>query len=154
MTVDGGQLIEQIKDAFRGVDPPAASALMNNHCEECIETSWAFSQKRWDDLAADVGSYQETALLTPDAWRYYLPTIMIWCLRDAEIVDALVDNTAYQLMPPSAPQKEWFERRSHGFTDGQRRAIASFLTWCHEQWSVFDPAREAHAYWSRLEDAG
>ena len=93
MTVDGGQLIEQIKDAFRGVDPPAASALMNNHCEECIETSWAFSQKRWEDLAADVGSYQETALLTPDAWRYYLPTIMIWCLRDTEIVDALVDNT-------------------------------------------------------------
>jgi hypothetical protein len=154
MPVDSGQLIGEIKDAFRGTEPPSAAALMNNHCEECAETSWAFSQKGWEDLASDVGSYQETALLTPDAWRYYLPTIMIWCLRDTDVVDALVDNTANQLTPPSVPYTEWFERRRHGFTDSQRRVIASFLEWCYEQWSAHDPSREAHTYWSRSGDAG
>ena len=154
MTVDGDQLIEQIKATFRGVEPPPASTLMNSHCEECIETSWAFSQKRWEDLANDVGSYQETALLTPEAWRYYLPTIMIWCLRDTKIVDALVDNTVHQLTPPSEPDKKWFEQRNRGFTGSQRRAIVIFLEWCREQWSAFDPAQNAQKYWSRLEDAG
>jgi hypothetical protein len=154
MTVDRGQLIDQIKEAFRGREPPSASSLMNSHCEECVETSWAFSKKRWDELADDVGSYQETALLTAEAWRYYLPTIMIWCLRDTEIVHALVDNTVYQLTPPSAPEKERFVQRNHGFTDRQRKTIVAFLEWCRAQWSAYDPAQQAHAFWNRLEDAG
>lgn len=149
MTTDGGQVIEQVKAAFHETKAPPAAALMNGHCEECIETSWAFSQKRWDDLASEVGTYEETSLLTPEAWCYYLPTIMIWCIRDTTIVDVLLDNTVLQLTPPADPKDGWFEKRRGGFTSHQRRSIVAFLEWCRERWSGLssDDTMAAREFW-------
>lgn len=145
--MDEAQLIDQIHAAFAGVEPPSAKELLNSHCEECVETSWTFSQKRWEDRALDVGQYEETCLLTPAAWRYYLPTVLIWCVRDTKAVDALVDSTIHQLTPGPGGPDQWLRERTDGYNTAQQCAIAAFLEWCCERWPEDEDAPVALRFW-------
>ncbi len=125
--------IDQVEAAFKDVPLPSKEALTNHHCCECLETSQAFGAKSWQEVSlADLLSGRETALLTVAAWRYYLPSVMIWCVREPRAVDVILDNLVFQLTPPD-PQvewaRQWFEPRTSGFQREQRRAIASFLEW-------------------------
>jgi hypothetical protein len=73
------------------------------------------------------------ALLTPVAWRYYLPAILRWCAREPVAVDVLLDNSVYQLERPEIEaypgQRRYFEERATGSTDRQRAAVVAFLEW-------------------------
>lgn len=127
-------VVQEIETAFSETSLPPEAMLMNNHCWECIETSRLFwnaprSFATWQEAVRRAGARVEAALLTPQAWRYYLPALMIWCVRDTEEVDVLVDNLVNELTPPAGAGNEWFAPRARGFTTEQRRAICSFLAW-------------------------
>jgi hypothetical protein len=135
--MEAPQLIDEVSIAFRGTALPPATALLNEHCNECIETSRVFwdtpnSFIAWESAAERRGAYVEAALLTPEAWRYYLPALLIWCVRDTGQVDALLNNLAHELTPRADSGRDWFEPRSIGFSPEQRCAIVTFLEWYRE----------------------
>jgi hypothetical protein len=154
-------MVREIENAFSGTVLPAAAALMNNHCSECVETSRLFWNEQesfvtWQEAARRPGSYVESALLTAEAWRYYLPALMIWCVRDTESVNVLLDNLVHGLTPPATSDRAWFAPRSVGFTSQQRLAIAAFLRWDRDreraEWASIgadppDDAASALDYW-------
>ena len=137
-------ILERVEAAFTGVAKPPHEALMNHHCCECLETSEAIAGAAWQAVTLEqLLAGRETALLTIEAWRYYLPAVIAWSVRDPKAVDVIADNLVHQLTPPGedGALAEWFEPRARGFTPDQRAAIVAFLLWYAE--------REA-ADWSRI----
>ncbi len=151
---DVQQVIDQLTAAFSDVAQPAADALMNHHCCECLETSSAFGGKPWADISLDnLLAGRETALLTAEAWRYYLPAMIIWCIRAPDTVDVIQDNLVYQLEPPhteGGSVREWFEERAVGFNQEQRNAIVAYLEWYRSReeadWAALGGKPPDHVY--------
>jgi hypothetical protein len=134
VTPDTDQILHDLAAAFPAEPVPPKDALLNTHCCECVEVSEAFGYKRWPDVSLDdLRAGGETALLTPVAWRYYLPAVIAWCIREPETVDVIQDNLVFQLAPPppDGPSglHEWFRQRMDGFTELQRRTIVGYLSW-------------------------
>jgi len=154
---DTEELVRQIVAAFASTPHPAREALANNHCCECVEVSRAYAGKPWTQIALeDILAGRETALLTAAAWRYYLPAMLIWCLREPDAVDVLADNLVYQLEPPDGEHgvSEWFGERAVGFSESQRAAVVAYLDWYRERdearWAGSAPPRHVYralAYW-------
>ena len=159
---DAGETIRQIEAAFAEVPYPGPEALFNGHCCECADVSASYAGKRWTEIALeDVLAGRETCLLSPAAWRYYLPALMIWCIRAPETVDVIHDNLVYQLEPPDDRRgvPEWFHARARGFSREQRSAIAAYLDWSRERdeilWKGTEPPRHVYhalAYWAADKD--
>jgi hypothetical protein len=130
-------IIVQVHAAFKDVTLPSREALWNNHCCECSETSAAFGAKPWLEISLEeLLSGRETALLSEAAWRYYLPSMIIWCICATEVVDVIQDNLVYQLAPPETQEEwawQWFKPRASGFNREQRQAIVAFLNWYQER---------------------
>ena len=157
-TRSADEIVEQITVAFASTARPAPEALRNDHCCECAETADAYGGLPWTEISLpDVLRGRETALLSAAAWRYYLPALMIWCIRAPDVVDVIQDNLVYQLEPPAAGRgvPEWFAERSPGFSDAQRAAIVAYLDWYREReeavWPAGDGPRHVYnalEYWS------
>lgn len=151
-------VVRLIGRAFSGMPYPGREALSNDHCCECAEVSAAYAGKRWTDISLDdVLAGRETALLSSAAWRYYLPAVMIWCIRAPDVVDVIQDNLVYQLEPPAEGRgvPQWFEERATGFSEEQRGAVAAYLHWYRERdedrGAGAEPPRHvdnALAYWT------
>lgn len=145
-------VLERVAAAFAGVPRPAEEALINRHCCECLETSEALGGSAWQEVSLEqLLAARETALLTVEAWRYYLPAVIAWSVREPDAVDVIADNLVMQLTPPGEDGglADWFEPRTRGFTSDQRAAIAAFLVWFAEHGGA--PAGVvdgALAYWS------
>ena len=156
---DTDEIIHLIDRAFAHVPQPAAEALINRHCCECLETSEAYGGKPWTEITLDdVLAGRETSLLTAAAWRYYLPAIITWCIRAPVAVDVIQDTLVFQLEPPANGQgvPEWFNERAVGFSEDQRAAIVAFLHWSREReeadWAGAEPPRHVYnalAFWTR-----
>ncbi|MGH7542665.1 MAG: DUF6714 family protein [Gemmatimonadota bacterium] len=168
--MDDRTVLERVEAAFAAVPRPPDGALVNRHCCECLETSEAFARAPWREVTlAQLLAGRETALLTVEAWRYYLPAVIAWSVKDPKAVDVIADNLVYQLTPPGDPTPpgldagalaEWFEPRSRGFTPAQREAVVAFLEWFAEReegdWArigATPPGRSdrALAWWSSPE---
>jgi hypothetical protein len=132
---DPEALVRQVSAAFPVEPRPPQEALFNNHCDECIEVSNAFGGRPWPEISlSDLLAGGETALLTPAAWRYYVPVMITWCVREPEAVGVIGDNLVYQLEPPEpGMQDEWFEERRDGFSEGQRQTFVAYLDWYRER---------------------
>lgn len=160
--MEARRVVRAIEKAFERSHLPPAGDLIKDHCDECIETYREFwselhSFVSWREAAGRPGHCLEAALLTADAWRYYLPALIVWCVRDTTKVGALVENLVHQLTPPAPSDGEWFGARSVGFTAEQRSAIATFLEWYRAkeeaEWASIggespDDAADAIRYWS------
>jgi hypothetical protein len=136
--IDPEAVVAQVAAAFPSEPVPPQEQLLNGHCCECVEVSNAFGYKPWRSISLDdLRAGGESALLTPAAWRYYLPAVISWCVRAPESVDVIQDNLVYQLEPPEASKQnalhEWFAERVWGFTDVQRQAILGYLNWYRER---------------------
>jgi hypothetical protein len=155
---DTEEIVRQITAAFADVTYPGQEALFNHHCCECAEVSSCYVGKPWTEITLeDTLAGRETALLSPAAWRYYLPAVMVWCVRAPDVVDVIQDNLVYQLEPPDGQRgvPEWFRERATGFTGEQRSAIVAFLDWYRardaERHVGGEPPRHVYnalAYWA------
>jgi hypothetical protein len=153
-------IVDQITRAFSDVPQPDPALLFNHHCCECSDVSTALGGRPWPEIGlADLLRAREMALLSAEAWRYYLPAMLIWAVRDPVAMDVMVDNLVYQLEPPREGQgvPEWFAERAVGFSRDQRAAILAFLEWYRRReaadWAGADvqPPQHVHhaiAYWS------
>ena len=156
---DPNAVVEQVASAFPVTPVPSREALFKDHCDECMEVSNAYGGRPWPEISLqEFLAGGETALLTSTAWRYYLPTMIWWCVRDPESADVICDNLVYQLEPPKAGETdEWFWERKDGFTDAQRRAIVAYLLWYRDretaEYAALEMERPDHvdralAYWA------
>ena len=164
--IDPEALLAATVAAFPDSPGPPADTLLNTHCCECVEVSQAFGARPWRSIGLeDLLAGAETALLTPAAWRYYLPAVITWCVRAPESVDVIQDNLVYQLEPPAAsagePLRQWFEERAPGFTNAQRDVIVAYLNWYRERQEAeyadlaMEPPRHVHRaldHWARNDD--
>lgn len=127
---DSEMIAAKAAAAFSTEPVPSAEMLFKNHCDECAEVSNAFGARPWTEVALRDIVGKETALLTAAAWRYFLPAMISWCVRDPEALDPLPDFLVYQLEPPEPGKNdEWFAERKGGFSDAQREVIVAYLEW-------------------------
>lgn len=132
---DPNAIAQLVETAFPPEPRPPREVLFNNHCPECVEVSQAFGGRPWPDVSLqDLLAGGETALLTPAAWRYYLPAVIVWCVREPDVVDVIGDNLVYQLEPPEPGKTDaWFDERKDGFTAQQEAALVAYLSWYRER---------------------
>jgi hypothetical protein len=124
-------VIEAVTSAFGDVALPPSDAMVENHCIECVETWQSLCDPprtflSWQVVGGQDARPIEDVLLSLAAWRYYLPALIIWCVRDPRRADVLVDNLAHRLSRRS--EADW-AARSAGFTPEQRAAIVFYLEW-------------------------
>ncbi|MET0551656.1 MAG: DUF6714 family protein [Vicinamibacteria bacterium] len=121
-------------DAFPSEPVPPRELLYRSHCDECIDVSNAYGVRPWTAVALDDMVGKETALLSAAAWRYFLPAMITWCVREPDALDTLPDFLVYQLEPPEVGTDEgWFLERKGGFSDAQRAVIVAYLEWYRER---------------------
>ena len=111
---DPESIAGRVKAAFPDEPVPSEEALFKDHCDECIDVSNAFGRRPWTavPLCDIVG--KETALLTATAWRYFLPAMISWCVRDPEALDTLPEFLVYQLEPPEPSKTDPSKTRTAG----------------------------------------
>jgi hypothetical protein len=148
---DPETIVSLARAAFPVEPQPARDALMKYHCPECIDVSNAYGARPWPEISLDVVANNETALLTAAAWRYYLPAVITWCVRDPEVADVRCEYLVYQLEPPQPPKSdEWFAERIGGFSEEQRRVIVAYLDWYREreeaEYSLLEMPTPVHVY--------
>lgn len=126
-------IIDKIKNAFEHVPYPGDENISS------YSEVRDYDGKRWNELSLDfiVGHRSNLALLTGDAFRFYLPAYLITALLYPKEVDTLIDSLLYNLAPPdlipvsniSAYQQEVndFNSKINIFSSEEKAAIAMFV---------------------------
>jgi hypothetical protein len=120
--------IAAIEAAFP-LDPvPEVDDVRNDHCPECAELAARFSGKRWDEIAlADLARNPSASLLTPVAFRYYLPAMMLRSMEDPRALDTFPYSLVSELSPPGGKPSPDRLATYAGLTTDQATAIIAFL---------------------------
>jgi hypothetical protein len=158
--LDDTTLLAQITEAFPAEPAPPLEVLLNSHCPECEAVSELFRGTPWPEVSLhQLRLAGGITLLTPAGWRYYLPALISWSVKDPAGVDYLQDDAVYGLEPPEPTAQEElhlsFQRRAIGFTAVQRRAIVAYLEWYRgreeAEWGGTEPPQHvcrALDYWN------
>ena len=157
-TEDLRQMAEQAIEAAFPVEPlPAADQIRSEHCPECREIAARFSLRPWPELtAADLSGNPSPALLTPAAFRYYLPAMMIRSMERRRELDCFPMSLVGQLSPAGGKPSEHSRPNLTGFTPVQVFAILAFLRYFDaiESGESLENSRRVVAraikYWSGL----
>lgn len=119
-----------IARAFARAKPPPDEQIVvaePREDPECAEIAEAFQGKHWEDVSAAVIQHHADSLplLTPLAFRYYLPAYMLASLespRDDFYPDDILSFLLFDLVPPRRRSA-----RAQLFSADERRAIAAYL---------------------------
>jgi hypothetical protein len=126
---------ETTRTAFSDTPYPGDDRLVvdrSGRDPECAEIARTLRGKRWHHVSADMVRRHADALplLTPEAFRHYLPAFMLAVAHGYYDVDVARDAVLFTLTPPSRREgRRWddFRARTEQFTDRERRAIEMFL---------------------------
>lgn len=123
-----GEAKASIRTAFASSEDPSPSEIEDNHCPECRETAMRFAGRPWDQIsvATLLNPRPEISLLTPAAFRYYVPALMLACIEAPRELDVVPDSLIANLSPPNAKATGDTAERLN-FTPDQARAIVAFL---------------------------
>ncbi|WP_043648979.1 DUF6714 family protein [Chitinilyticum litopenaei] len=118
-----------MRDAILAAFPvqpfPAGEALLTDTYDD-EGTGALFARRNWDELAAAELRYTSLVFLSPAAFAYYLPALLLAALEDpgSNVVDALL---ARLLPPKNDPSRSsyacWWQR----LTPQQQHAVIAFL---------------------------
>jgi hypothetical protein len=117
-----------IRTAFASSEEPSPSQVENNHCPECQETAARFAGRPWDQIsvATLLNPRPSIGLLTPAAFKYHVPALMLACIEAPHELDVLPDSLIASLSPPDAMATGDAAERLN-FTAAQSGAIVAFL---------------------------
>ncbi|MEO8393155.1 MAG: DUF6714 family protein [Chloroflexota bacterium] len=94
--------VAQIEAAFADTPPPKAETyvIVNYACEFLTRN---FTGKHWGEITGDLLFKQRECLsyLTPEAFRFYIPSYMLAVLLHPDKVDTLMDRIVTDLAPSS-----------------------------------------------------
>ena len=124
-----------ILDAFQEVPYPGDDLLVVDNSgrdPECREIATAFRGRDWRTVSLQTlrENAEALPLLSPSAFRYYLPAYMIGCAEAYYDLDVVPDSVVFHLTPPKERmgwEWEFFWSRVQDFTAAQRHAIRLFL---------------------------
>ena len=133
----------EIRASFQLENSPS-SVVMHN-CDECVRLALDLGEKRWDQLQVDVLNYHGDSLplLSPEAFRYFLPAYLLEALRSPEGIMPM--HVMFALQPGRLRRREESQ-----FSPNEERAIRSFLQFMKaERADEFRAETErALEYWS------
>jgi hypothetical protein len=120
-----------IASAFATAPHPGDDALVIGAVDydpEYREVANAFARKHWRELSpAFVHEHRDALpLLTPAAFRFFLPAYLLACLEAEQDLDTAPLNVALSLTPP-AGETAAFAARTAAFTAAEASAICAYL---------------------------
>lgn len=152
----------KILSAWRNLQPLPAEAIgypsEGLHLERDAVTQF-FAGKSWEDISWDeLLKYKGDrsaclSFMSPEAYRYYLPSYMLVALDHYLESDVSADSAWWSLSPPTDTMLgQYWADRVAGFSRAQKEAILSFLQFMlHEHGSDYlssvENLRDAVAYW-------
>ena len=96
------QLKNDIKEAFKDLDPPESTNIALHECEECAGVRQAFANLRWQELDEDFlkENFGVIPLFSPEAFRYYLPAYLLYTLENFDDkYSEICEFTLYAITP-------------------------------------------------------
>jgi hypothetical protein len=123
--VDTTDYIERLYQAFADAPRPDRDEITPHRCDECDEVSARFSRHPARDVPHDDMLWlgDSMPLLSPKAFRYYLPRFIEFCLVTPQSsADAMIN---YNLAPSGVDLGE--RNRFAQFSDAERRAVHEFV---------------------------
>jgi hypothetical protein len=141
-------LILQIESAFPDAPPPPYDRGLDHLLPE---DAAVFRRTRWRTIVSARLPHDAVYFLADEAYRYYLPALMVTALRWPRRAGNLRDSTLSSLLAPrpSDPERAAFSTRMDAFTLEQRQAILAFLVHLDVPGSI-DPraSRARRRYWN------
>jgi hypothetical protein len=128
------QVKDQIREAFPATrfDGPITAC----DCEECTHIREELRHKRWDEISTGfLDSTCSPMLLTPEAFRAFLPAYLLRALDDLSWHSVVVHFTVHSLCPDRSNQNGQGERlsqRARLMDSSQTEAIREFLLFVQE----------------------
>ena len=128
-------LVEQIANCFP-TQPLSAETLITNcghgqGCDECSEIAAFFSGKQWSQISAREYRLHSgaTALMTQEAFNYFMSGWMTVSILDRATADVIPDNLIHTM----AGQSEFSTQRTHLFYESlslkQLHCVSQFIEW-------------------------
>jgi hypothetical protein len=139
-----------IKAAFPVGTPLPAEEVRNSHCPECLDVAAIFADKTWPQVTVgDLEGNVAISLMSPVAFHYHLPALMLRCIEATTQLDLVPDSVVSALAPAGGKTNVWAEHALSGFNRAQIAAILAFLYWREaeqtEEWIAGGLAREHFA---------
>jgi hypothetical protein len=162
------ELKHRIERAFGEMAYPGDDniTISNCDCEECNDTREFFQGKHWSELAgADqnlMGLWGGLSILSPDAWRFYLPAYLIVGLgegsddyssmnpaEDARDSVLFAIGPPTDILPPNDPDRivKLFVERTSGFSAAQQACIAAYASAMSELDPEVQNCKSTATYW-------
>lgn len=144
-----------IASAFQAAPHPGDDALVSgdvSYDPEYRDVAQAFAGRHWRDLAPAFIREQRDALplLSPAAFRFFLPAYLLACAQDEQDLDTAPLSVALNLTPPEPSDRAslvFFEERTGAFTAAEASAICAYLDVAQPE-GMSDQARQrALGYW-------
>lgn len=131
---------QEIEQAFAGLRMPSRQALVDLQAwdeldlPEAREIQNALAGREWTSLEADLLKkyWSSFGYLTPEAYRYYLPALLVRSLKDPAGEDTLMDSAFAALLPDfetlyvEGEDPDYNDQISL-FSEAQYKAVCSFL---------------------------
>jgi hypothetical protein len=137
MQTEVARVRQEIIDAFREVPVPVARRLIKPHTGDpqgAGELRRALAGKPWDSLSAGFLNEYWAAFcyLSAEAYRYYVPALLVASLDRLSAQDKIVHSTVYGLVPSTRAlyyegNDADFDYHISLFTDRQYAAVCAFL---------------------------
>jgi hypothetical protein len=143
-------MIDEIESAFAGRQRPDCVTKLpaNDRDIDYVDTIW-FSGRDWRELSReDWRAHQEAyAFLTPDAFAYFLPSILILSLRIPEEEFILVDRLEFDLatIRLDIDGEELARRRFGRLETRELETLLDWLAWRVESYASLSPEEYARA---------
>jgi hypothetical protein len=139
---------------FSDTSYPGDKNIVEHESLEGDEVLNVFSGKHWKQLTADTIDYHHDILpiISPEAFRFYLPAYLIFTLDNFSSDSNAVDHTVFGLCPPR-PQNPLFEHfvsRMNVLTLEQKRAVKSFLELVKPEYKK-EVSHALKVYWIKVQ---
>lgn len=153
-------IAREVEEAFAYVPYPGDDRLVRSPTFwENDEILAAFQGKHWRDLSVQVMFEQRFSqpVISPEAYRFYLPAYLIAGLLHSDETDTLWENVFYEFTPPSSSQSDQMER-FHAciapLSAHQKAVVRRYVElYVQIEGSLEDPGNDrALLFWQRLTD--
>jgi hypothetical protein len=150
------ELRAAIESAFAAVPQPSPDALVSGdvgYDPEYRDVAESFEGKHWRELSpAFVREHRDALpLLSPAAFRFFLPAYLLACIEAEQDLDTAPLSVALSLTPPEPHDggaSEAFARRTLLFTPVEARAICAYLAAAPTSAAEREPSfARASSYW-------
>ena len=155
------QLTEQIERAFADVPYPGDDRIVENPADlESSNLRNRFKGKHWSTLSLKTLMDERSGLplLTPEAFRFFIPAYLHVSVVRPNEVDVIPENVVFHLTPPGqkGESAEWFWSVVSGFTLAQKQVIRAFMRYWFDQTPpkyLIDSDRRAKEFWLESDQA-